>query len=89
MDNDERSAQEIAALDDAFQLLANETRLEILRALWAAPLWTATYSELKDAVGMRDSGRHKRSPVRGSLGLFRGCYPRTIAPRTVRLAART
>lgn len=39
-----------------FQLLANETRLKILRELSAAPLWTPTYSELKDPVGMRDSG---------------------------------
>lgn len=62
-------------LRDAFQLLANETRLEILYALWNAPDWTATgtnrsairsptrsqgllvtFTELKDAVGMRDSG---------------------------------
>ncbi|SIR82333.1 hypothetical protein SAMN05421858_3967 [Haladaptatus litoreus] len=42
---------------DAFQLLANETRLEILFALWNAPEWTATFTELKDAVGMRDSGQ--------------------------------
>ncbi|MFB9807964.1 winged helix-turn-helix domain-containing protein [Haladaptatus pallidirubidus] len=42
---------------DAFQLLADETRLEILFALWNAPEWTATFTELKDAVGMRDSGQ--------------------------------
>jgi hypothetical protein len=42
---------------DAFQLLANETRLKILYALWNAPEWTATFTELKKAVGMRDSGQ--------------------------------
>lgn len=42
---------------DAFQLLANETRLKILYALWNAPEWTATFTELKEAVGMRDSGQ--------------------------------
>lgn len=44
-------------LRTAFQLLANETRLGILHALWNAPEWTATFSELKGAVGMRDSGQ--------------------------------
>lgn len=46
-----------AAVWDAFQLLANETRLKILYALWNAPEWTATFTELKEAVGMRDSGQ--------------------------------
>ena len=54
--SDEPTDTDIAALDDAFRLLANETRLEILRALWDAPSWTATYSELKDAVELGDSG---------------------------------
>lgn len=54
--SDDSTTDEIVALDDAFQLLANETRLKILRALWEAPQWTATYSELKDAVELRDSG---------------------------------
>ena len=42
--------------EDAFRLLANETRLGVLLALWNAPEWTATFTELKDAVGARDSG---------------------------------
>lgn len=42
---------------DAFQLLANETRLEILYALWTRPAWEATFTELKSAVAMRDSGQ--------------------------------
>lgn len=42
---------------DAFQLLANETRIEILLALWTRPTWEATFTELKNAVGMRDSGQ--------------------------------
>ncbi|WP_190303670.1 hypothetical protein [Haladaptatus sp. R4] len=36
------SEHEDEGLRDAFQLLANETRLEILYALWNAPGWTAT-----------------------------------------------
>lgn len=42
---------------NAFQLLANETRLEILYALYSRPTWEATFTELKTAVGMRDSGQ--------------------------------
>lgn len=47
---------------DAFELLANETRLAILLALWEAyePFGTGgglTFSELRDRVGMRDSGQ--------------------------------
>lgn len=42
--------------DDAFGALGNETRMEILRALGDAddPL---TFSQLREAVGMRDSGQ--------------------------------
>jgi len=41
--------------DDAFRVLGNETRMEILRALGDAdgPL---PFSELHDRVGTRDSG---------------------------------
>lgn len=47
---------------DAFELLANETRLAILLALWDAyePFEESsglTFSELRDRVGMRDSGQ--------------------------------
>ncbi|MFC6964350.1 winged helix-turn-helix domain-containing protein [Halocatena marina] len=47
----------LAALREAFQLLANETRIEILHALWTRPTWEATFTELKTVVGMRDSGQ--------------------------------
>lgn len=46
-------------LREAFLLLANETRLDVLYALWEAPDWTATFTELKEAVGMRDSGQFR------------------------------
>lgn len=47
---------------NAFELLANETRLAILVALWEAfdPLAAdnaVTFSELRDRVGVRDSGK--------------------------------
>lgn len=43
-------------VEDAFSLLADETRLSILRALYARekPL---SFSELRERVGMRDSGQ--------------------------------
>lgn len=47
----------LSQVQDAFQLLANETRLEILYALWTRPDWEATFTELKNAVGMGDSGQ--------------------------------
>lgn len=47
---------------DAFELLANETRLAILLALWEAyepftPGGGLSFSELRDRVGVRDSGQ--------------------------------
>lgn len=46
----------VDAADEAFALVGNETRLRILLELWVAeePL---TFSELRDRVGMRDSGQ--------------------------------
>lgn len=43
--------------DEVFSLLSNNTRVEILRALWEADDHEATFSELRQAVGMRDSGQ--------------------------------
>lgn len=43
--------------DDAFGALADATRVAILRALWEADGHEATFSELRDAVGVDDSGR--------------------------------
>ena len=42
---------------DAFALIGNETRLAILEALWAADERPVSFSELRRAVGMRDSAQ--------------------------------
>ncbi|GAB7093518.1 winged helix-turn-helix domain-containing protein [Halolamina litorea] len=42
---------------DAFGLVANETRLSILEALWTADASPVRFSELREAVGMRDSAQ--------------------------------
>ncbi|WP_254766145.1 ArsR/SmtB family transcription factor [Salinilacihabitans rarus] len=43
--------------EDAFAVLSDGTRIDILRALWETDGGEATFSELRDAVGMRDSGK--------------------------------
>ncbi len=43
--------------EEAFALLADETRLGILRAIWDADVRTVTFTELRRAVGMRDPGQ--------------------------------
>ncbi|PSQ04798.1 ArsR family transcriptional regulator [Halobacteriales archaeon QS_4_69_31] len=42
---------------EAFGVVANETRLDILEALWRAPDSPVAFSELHDAVEMRDSAQ--------------------------------
>jgi len=42
---------------DAFQLFSHELRLEILFALWDAPGHSLAFSEIRTAVGERDSGK--------------------------------
>jgi predicted nucleic acid-binding Zn-ribbon protein len=42
---------------DAFQLFSHELRLEILFALWEAPEYALAFSEIRTAVGERDSGK--------------------------------
>jgi DNA-binding transcriptional ArsR family regulator len=42
---------------DTFAALSDETRVGILRALWEASGHRASFSELREAVGARDSGR--------------------------------
>ncbi|ELZ09496.1 hypothetical protein C479_11780 [Halovivax asiaticus JCM 14624] len=42
---------------DAFALVANETRLSILQALWAADERPVAFSDLRRAVGVRDSAQ--------------------------------
>ena len=46
----------ISSPEAAFMTLSNDLRLEILLALWEAPDFTLTFSELRKAVGERDSG---------------------------------
>lgn len=45
------------ATADAFSLLSDPIRVEILTALWQQESTPVPYSTLRDAVGMRDSGR--------------------------------
>ncbi|MWG36629.1 winged helix-turn-helix domain-containing protein [Halomarina oriensis] len=45
------------APEAAFSLLGHELRLEILWAIWTAPDGTATFSEIRDRVGVEDNGR--------------------------------
>jgi DNA-binding transcriptional ArsR family regulator len=54
MDGDARIEPEEPA--ETFGALSNATRIDILRALWDADR-EATFSELREAVGMRDSGQ--------------------------------
>ncbi|UWG49971.1 putative transcriptional regulator, contains HTHdomain [Halalkaliarchaeum sp. AArc-CO] len=48
---------ETSDTEAAFTALADETRIEIIRTLWAADGHEARFSELREAVGVRDSGR--------------------------------
>jgi DNA-binding transcriptional ArsR family regulator len=45
------------ATADAFGLLADPVRVEILDALWHSEETPVPYSDVRDAVGLRDSGR--------------------------------
>jgi len=45
-----------AELDDLFSGVANEVRIDILRALWAAAPRPLSFSSLRSRVGLRDSG---------------------------------
>ncbi|MFT4933083.1 MAG: DNA-binding transcriptional ArsR family regulator, partial [Natronomonas sp.] len=43
--------------EEVFAVLADDTRVAILQALWETEDYEASFSELRDAVGMRDSGQ--------------------------------
>lgn len=43
--------------EEAFAALSDETRVDILRALWEVEDRQATFSELREAVGVADSGQ--------------------------------
>ncbi len=66
---DEPDIVDAVDADDAFGVLSDETRIEVLRALWDAEDREATFSELRDAVGMRDSGQFNYH-----LGTFDGQF---------------
>jgi len=59
-DADESTIQdcgECVAPAEAFSVIANETRLSILEALWKAPERPVSFSELRREVGMADSAQ--------------------------------
>ncbi|MUV85287.1 hypothetical protein GJ631_01470 [Natronomonas sp. CBA1123] len=47
----------VADAESAFMTLSHDLRLEILLALWDAPGFSLSFSELRSAVGERDSGK--------------------------------
>jgi DNA-binding transcriptional ArsR family regulator len=51
------SAPDFEATADAFGMLADPVRVEILATLWRLESAPVPYSELRDEVGLRDSGR--------------------------------
>jgi DNA-binding transcriptional ArsR family regulator len=55
---DQRADREttVADAESAFGVLSHDLRLEILLALWDAPGFSLSFSELRRAVGERDSG---------------------------------
>lgn len=57
MDTDESASEQPDESADAFAALSDPTRVEILRALWDTEDREATFSQLREQVGMRDSGQ--------------------------------
>lgn len=49
--------QETLSAEEAFRLFSHEIRIDILLALWEAPEFRLTFSDLQDEVGERDSGK--------------------------------
>ncbi|WP_435125583.1 ArsR/SmtB family transcription factor [Halobaculum sp. D14] len=73
--------------DEAFAALADETRLAILRALADADGDEATFSALRDAVGMRDSGQfnyHLQKLTGTFVAKTDDSYRLTVAGRQIR-----
>lgn len=52
-----QDCEDCVAPAEAFSVIANETRLSILEALWAAPERPVGFSDLRRKVGMRDSAQ--------------------------------
>jgi hypothetical protein len=57
----------------AFALVGEPTRLAILRAIWEAPTDVVSFSEIRDRVGTRDTGRFNYH-----LGKLRGHFVRKV-----------
>ncbi|WP_276274126.1 winged helix-turn-helix domain-containing protein [Haloarcula litorea] len=55
-DDSSRRAETAADAESAFKVLSHDLRLEILLALWDARDYRLSFSELRKAVGERDSG---------------------------------
>ena len=71
---DDEHIVEAVEPEAAFAALADGSRLDILHALYEADGQTATFSELRDAVGMADSGKFNYH-----LGKLRGRFVRKAA----------
>lgn len=54
---DEAQFVETTSPDEAFAALSADVRVSILRTLWEIEGYEASFSELREAVGMRDSGQ--------------------------------
>jgi hypothetical protein len=52
-----QDCEDCLAPAEAFSVIANETRLSILEALWQSPERPVSFSELRKEVGMRDSAQ--------------------------------
>lgn len=49
--------RETLSVEEAFRLFSHELRVDILLALWNAPEFRLAFSELREEVGARDSGK--------------------------------
>ncbi len=83
---DEQGIVEAAAPAEAFGALADPMRVDILRALWDAEDNEATFTELRDRVGVSDSGRfnyHLRKLTDRFVSKTDGGYRLTVAGSSV------
>ncbi|WP_247730171.1 winged helix-turn-helix domain-containing protein [Halovivax limisalsi] len=54
---DDSPITDVQEPEAAFSILADEIRIDILRALWQADETTCSFADLREAVGVRDSGQ--------------------------------
>lgn len=57
MGGTDHTIRETASAEEAFRLFSHELRVAILFALWEAPEFRLTFSELQNEVGERDGGK--------------------------------